>query len=114
MNAAMFLGVDVSWVAVMKAYTVDVSCKKLPFSNQYSDIFYMGDVIEHLINPYFAVDEMIRVIKTGGYAVLSTSNLASWLNKVLLVFGMQPLFSEVSTIRQFGRFEGQTTFLQII
>jgi methionine biosynthesis protein MetW len=110
-------GVDVSQIAVRKAldvgvnaYEVDVSYEKLPFSDQYFDIVYMGDVIEHLINPDFAVDEMMRVMKADGYAVLSTPNLASWLNRILLLFGMQPLFSEVSTIRQFGRFKGQTAF----
>lgn len=103
-------GVDISWTAIKIAkgagvdgYTVDVSCEKLPFGDGYFDIVYMGDVIEHLVNPDFAINEVARVIKSNGFLVLSTPNLASWLNRVLLLLGMQPLFSEVSTIRNFGR-----------
>lgn len=103
-------GVDVSRRAIkiakeagIDAYTVDVSCEKLPFEDEYFDIVYMGDVIEHLVNPDFAINEAARVIKSNGFLVLSTPNLASWLNRLLLLLGMQPLFSEVSTIRNFGR-----------
>ena len=103
-------GVDISRRAIkiakgagIDAYTVDVSCEKLPFEDEYFDIVYMGDVIEHLVNPDFAINEAARVIKSNGFLVLSTPNLASWLNRLLLLLGMQPLFSEVSTIRNFGR-----------
>jgi ubiquinone/menaquinone biosynthesis C-methylase UbiE len=103
-------GVDISWRAIriakgagVDAYKVDVSCEKLPFEDEYFDIVYMGDVIEHLVNPDFAINEAARVIKSNGFLVLSTPNLASWINRLLLLLGMQPLFSEVSTIRNFGR-----------
>jgi methionine biosynthesis protein MetW len=103
-------GVDVSQNAVkmakeagMNAYEVDVSSKRLPFQDEYFDIIYMGDVIEHLTNPDFAINEVARVIKTNGFLVLSTPNLASWINRLLLLLGMQPLFSEVSTVKTFGR-----------
>jgi len=103
-------GVDISWNAIklakevgINAYHVDVSSEKLPFQDEYFDIIYMGDVIEHLTNPDFAINEVARVIKTNGFLVLSTPNLASWLNRLLLLQGMQPLFSEVSTAKTFGR-----------
>ena len=103
-------GVDISSRAIkiakeagVNAYKVNVSCEKLPFEHEYFDIVYMGDVIEHLVNPDFAINEAARVIKSNGFLVLSTPNLASWLNRLLLLLGMQPLFSEVSTIRNFGR-----------
>ncbi|MGQ9507197.1 MAG: class I SAM-dependent methyltransferase, partial [Candidatus Bathycorpusculaceae bacterium] len=110
-------GVDISEVAVeearkfgVNAYRVDVSCENFPFPDGYFNIVYMGDMIEHLINPDFAIKEVGRVTKFDGFIVLSTPNLASWLNRLLLLFGIQPLFSEVSTIKQFGRFKGQTVF----
>ena len=103
-------GVDISRRAIkiakeagIDAYKVDVSCEKLPFEDEYFDIVYIGEVIEHLINPDFAINEAARVIKSNGFLVLSTPNLACWLNRLLLLLGMQPLFSEVSTIRNFGR-----------
>jgi methionine biosynthesis protein MetW len=103
-------GVDISQNAVkmakeagINAYELDVSSEKLPFQNEYFDIIYMGDVIEHLTNPDFAIKEMARVLKLNGFLVLSTPNLASWINRLLLLLGMQPLFSEVSTAKTFGR-----------
>jgi methionine biosynthesis protein MetW len=103
-------GVDISQNAIkmakeagINAYKVDVSSQKLPFHDEYFDIIYMGDVIEHLTNPDFAINEVYRVLKQNGFLVLSTPNLASWINRLLLLLGMQPLFSEVSTAKTFGR-----------
>jgi methionine biosynthesis protein MetW len=103
-------GVDVSSRAVemakeagVSAYKSDVSQEKLPFENEYFDLVYLGDLIEHLINPDFAINEVARVTKLNGFLIISTPNLASWLNRMLLVLGFQPLSSEVSTIRDFGR-----------
>lgn len=103
-------GVDVSEKAVCKAreagvdaYRLDVSSEKLPFEDQYFDIVYMGDIIEHLVNPDFAIKEVRRALKPGGFLVLSTPNLACWYNRLLLLLGIQPVFSEVSTAKIFGR-----------
>jgi methionine biosynthesis protein MetW len=103
-------GVDISQNAInmakeagINAYQADVSSERLPFQDEYLDIIYMGDVIEHLTNPDFAIKEVARVLKPDGFLVLSTPNLASWLNRLLLLLGMQPLFSEVSTAKTFGR-----------
>jgi ubiquinone/menaquinone biosynthesis C-methylase UbiE len=109
-NHCETFGVDISRSAIkiakeagISAYEVDVSSERLPFQDEYFDIIYMGDVIEHLTNPDFAINEVARVIKTNGFLVLSTPNLASWINRLLLLLGMQPLFSEVSTAKTFGR-----------
>lgn len=103
-------GVDISQNAInmakeagINAYQADVSSERLPFQDEYLDIIYMGDVIEHLTNPDFAIKEVTRVLKPDGFLVLSTPNLAFWLNRLLLLLGMQPLFSEVSTAKTFGR-----------
>ena len=108
------LGVDISQKAVdlareagLDAYKADISREKLPFDSEYVDVVYMGDVIEHLLDPDFAVREVLRVLRRSGFLVLSTPNLASWLNRLLLLLGMQPRYSEVSTIKQFGRFGSQ-------
>ena len=110
-------GVDISSRAIkiakeagVNAYKANVSCEKLPFEDGYFDVVYMGDVIEHLVNPDLAINEAARVIKSNGFLVLSTPNLASWLNRLLLLLGMQPLFSEVSTVRSFGRLGRPSSF----
>jgi len=103
-------GVDISRRAIkmakeagINAYELDVSSERLPSQDEYFDIVYMGDVIGHLTNPDFAINEVARVIKTNGFLVLSTPNLAYWLNRLLLLLGMQPLFSEVSTVKTLGK-----------
>lgn len=103
-------GADISQNAVrlareagVNAQRVDVSSDRLPFENEYFDLVYMGDIIEHLIDPDFAINQVARVMKPTGFLVLSTPNLASWLNRVLLLLGIQPLFSEVSTVEVFER-----------
>jgi ubiquinone/menaquinone biosynthesis C-methylase UbiE len=103
-------GVDISQRAVrlateaeVNAHRVDASFEKLPFENEHFDLVYMGDIIEHLINPDFAIKEVARVMKPTAFLVLSTPNLASWLNRVLLLLGIQPLFTEVSTVEVFKR-----------
>jgi ubiquinone/menaquinone biosynthesis C-methylase UbiE len=107
-------GIDISQKAIdlarkagLSAYRTDISREKLPFGSEYFDVVYMGDVIEHLLNPDFAICEVLRVLKQGGFLVLSTPNLASWLNRLLLFLGLQPRYSEVSTVKQFGRFGRQ-------
>jgi SAM-dependent methyltransferase len=113
-NYSRVFGIDISQKAVdlarkagLDAYKADISLEKLPFDSEYLDVVYMGDVIEHLLNPDFAVCEVLRVLRRSGFLVLSTPNLASWLNRLLLLLGMQPRYSEVSTVKQFGRFGRQ-------
>jgi len=107
-------GVDISSLAIKKAkekgfraFTVDVCKEKLPFGDLFFDLVYMGEVIEHLFDPDFAIKEVRRTLKKEGVLILTTPNLAAWHNRLLLFLGYQPLFSEVSTKRIFGR-PGQT------
>jgi ubiquinone/menaquinone biosynthesis C-methylase UbiE len=99
--------VDLARKAGLSACKADVSREKLPFDSECFDVVYMGDVIEHLLDPDFAILEVLRVLKPDGFLVLSTPNLGSWLNRLLLLLGLQPRYSEVSTARQFGRFGGR-------
>jgi 2-polyprenyl-3-methyl-5-hydroxy-6-metoxy-1,4-benzoquinol methylase len=62
--------------------------------------FTLRDVIEHLLNPDLAICGVLRVLKRGGFLVLSAPNLAKWLNRLLLFLGLQPRYSEVSTVKQ--------------
>jgi len=112
-------GIDISHKAIdlarragVKAFRADISCERLPFEEKYFDVVYMGDIVEHLLNPDFAVCEALRVLKPRGFFVLSTPNLASWLNRLLLLLGMQPRYTEVSVTKQFGRF-GKQDFISV-
>lgn len=67
------------------------------------DLVLLIDVIEHLYDPDRVLDEVRAVLKPAGVLALVTPNLASWLNRLLLVGGHMPLDMEVSTRRIFGR-----------
>ena len=47
-------------------------------------------MIEHLVDTDNFLNEIYRVLKKDGYAIISTENLASWHNVFSLFFGWQP------------------------
>lgn len=85
------------------AHSVDLNQDApLPFSDGSFDFIFCGEVIEHLFSPDYLLEEIFRLLKPGGYVVLTTPNLASWRNRVSLLLGWQPLGSEVSTRYRVG------------
>ncbi|MGA4842217.1 class I SAM-dependent methyltransferase [Streptomyces sp. G45] len=75
----------------------------LPFADGSADAVLFSEVIEHLVDPDSALDELRRVLRPGGHLMLSTPNLAAWYNRGLLLAGVQPVFSEVSLRGIHGR-----------
>jgi SAM-dependent methyltransferase len=53
-------------------------------------VFHANQVIEHLFNTGKFLTEIYRILRKGGYAIISTENLASWHNIFALLFGWQP------------------------
>jgi methionine biosynthesis protein MetW len=98
------VGIDISEKAVIKAgergvkaISINVSEEPLPFSDASFDAVFCGEVIEHVFDPDYLLDEAYRVLKAGGLFIITTPNLASWYNRLVLLFGYQPFFTEVST-----------------
>lgn len=75
----------------------------LPFADGCADAVLFSEVIEHLVDPDHALEELRRVLRPGGHLMLSTPNLAAWYNRALLLAGVQPVFSEVSLRGIHGR-----------
>jgi SAM-dependent methyltransferase len=50
----------------------------LPFADGSFDCIHAGEVIEHFFSPDLLLSEIARLLKPGGYAVITTPNLASW------------------------------------
>lgn len=75
----------------------------LPLADHSQDVVIMSELLEHLVDTDAALVEARRVLRPGGSLVLSTPNLAAWYNRVLLVLGIQPVFSEVSLYGIYGR-----------
>lgn len=74
----------------IKALTVNVDKEPLPFEMDSLDAIFCGEVIEHLLDPDHLLDEIFRVLKPNGIAVLTTPNLAVWYNRIVMLFGFQP------------------------
>lgn len=81
----------------IKTFMIDLSKDTLPIFNNSVDFITALEVIEHLINPDNMLREAYRVLKSKGYLLISTPNLASWANRTALLFGYQPYNCEVST-----------------
>jgi SAM-dependent methyltransferase len=76
---------------------------RYPFDDCIFDVVSANQVIEHVSDTDHFVRDMYRVLKPGGYAVVSTNNLASWHNVVALFAGYQPFPSDVSSQAQIGK-----------
>jgi ubiquinone/menaquinone biosynthesis C-methylase UbiE len=63
---------------------------RLPLEMNSFDVVVSNQVIEHLFYPIRFMKEIYRILKPGGYAVVSTENLASWDNIAALIFGNTP------------------------
>ena len=79
----------------IKVYFADLN-ENLPFENESFDVVHANQVLEHLPETDRFVKEVHRILKPGGYAVISTPNLASFHNIFSLFLGKQPFSAHVS------------------
>ncbi len=104
-------GVDIDEKALKSALERGVKVKqlnlneeKLPYSNDYFDVVLFEEVIEHLVNPDNVLEEIFRVLKPKGYVLITTPNLGYWVNRLVILFGYQPFWTETSTKYNTGKF----------
>jgi len=76
------------------------------FKAETFDLVYCSEVIEHVIDPDWLLDEIWRVLVPGGNLILLTPNLAAWYNRLLLLLGVQPYHTDTSTRKTYGRYLG--------
>jgi len=62
----------------------------LRYSDSSFDVVWSTEVIEHLYEPKFFLDEIDRILKPHGVAVLTTPNSHWWLYYILRIFGQTP------------------------
>jgi SAM-dependent methyltransferase len=63
--------------------------KEFNLESDYFDIIHANQVIEHLYNSDNFISEIYRVLKPGGYAIISTENASSWCNVFASIMGWQ-------------------------
>ncbi len=61
------------------------------------DIVLCNHVLEHIFETEQLVKELWRAMKPDGICIISLPNLAAWINRMLLLLGIQPLGTEVGT-----------------
>jgi methionine biosynthesis protein MetW len=96
-------GIDISGENVKQARAKGIDCRQsnldqviLPFEDESFDIICANQVLEHLSDTDTLPKEVHRMLKPGGYAVISTPNLAATQNIISLLFGFQPPQTAVS------------------
>ena len=74
-------GIDFSAVAIEKArekdinaVLCDVDADGIPFEDCYFDVAWAGDIVEHVFDPIFLLEEISRVLKPTGKVLISTPN----------------------------------------
>jgi SAM-dependent methyltransferase len=98
-----YVGVDYSEYQLAKAARLPFEFRQcdlgegIPLPDGSIDVAHAAEVIEHLYNPDLLVEECARVLRSGGYLVVSTPNLHAWYNRALFLAGVQPVFHETSS-----------------
>lgn len=75
----------------------------LPFDDRSFECVVAGEILEHVPDPDSFLREIRRVLVPGGTLVVSTPNMVSWANRVLVPLGVQPLGTETSSEVALGR-----------
>lgn len=63
------------------------------FKDNFFNLILSSQNIEHMHNTRLYLEEMFRVLKPGGQAVILSENLASWINIFSLLLGWEPFSS---------------------
>lgn len=71
--------------------------QKLPFPDASFDFLSCNQVLEHVFETEKLLREFRRVLSPRGICIVSVPNLAAWINRVVVLFGGQPLGTEIGT-----------------
>lgn len=79
----------------IQAYGANLNSDTLHFDEEFG-VVSAFDVIEHLWNADNLLSNAYRALKRGGHFIITTPNLASWANRLPLLFGYLPYHYECS------------------
>jgi ubiquinone/menaquinone biosynthesis C-methylase UbiE len=102
-------GVDIDGAVIGEAASkgvpvveVDVAAGPLPYPDASFDIVTCFGMLDYLDWFDVAVREFSRVLTPGGIVAVTLPNLASWHNRIALLFGYQPRDVEFCSVRAVG------------
>lgn len=76
--------------------------KKWPFPDESFDVIISNQVIEHMVSIDNFIGEVYRLLRPGGYCVISTENLSGWHNIGALILGYQDFSHNLISKRHVG------------
>ena len=88
-------GVEIVPERILKAEAHGVRVKnfdlngRFDFEDDIFDVLHANQVIEHLHDSDSFLSEVHRILKPGGYAIISTENASSWCNIFAAIMGWQ-------------------------
>ncbi|MBF8964586.1 class I SAM-dependent methyltransferase [Pontibacter sp. FD36] len=74
----------------IEVHSLNIECDSLPFEDQSIDIVIANQILEHTKEIFWIFHEVTRVLKPGGKFIVGVPNLASFHNRLMLLFGSQP------------------------
>jgi 2-polyprenyl-3-methyl-5-hydroxy-6-metoxy-1,4-benzoquinol methylase len=78
--------------------TCDLNVDTLPWDDDFFDVIICSEIIEHIFDTDRLLEQIKRVLKPSGTLIISTPNLASFFNRLFILFGYQPVGTEVSCV----------------
>lgn len=73
------------------------------WENRRFDVIFCSEVIEHVFSPDRLLRQIASVAADDCLAIISTPNLAYWVNRLMLLVGVNPMFVENSSEVVLGR-----------
>jgi len=74
------------------AKVCDLNSEPIPFEDNFFDVIFAGEVIEHLIDTDTFIGEIYRCLKKGGHLLITTPNLISFENRLRILLGIYPIW----------------------
>jgi 2-polyprenyl-3-methyl-5-hydroxy-6-metoxy-1,4-benzoquinol methylase len=71
---------------------------RISFNDNFFDLIIAGEIIEHIYDTDFFLEEIYRLLKPGGCFLISTPNIASLGRRLMLLVGIAPIL-EISPNR---------------
>lgn len=76
--------------------------KKLELEDNSFDMVFCGELIEHMFELGVFINEIKRILKKNGIAIITTPNLACLWNRFFIVLGYQPYQFQVVEHKHYG------------
>jgi 2-polyprenyl-3-methyl-5-hydroxy-6-metoxy-1,4-benzoquinol methylase len=73
------------------ATTTDLEIENLPYDDNTFELVICNQVLEHLKHYDKVINDIIRVTQNDGIIILGIPNLAHLINRLYLLFGVQPM-----------------------